>query len=120
MAAWRRKGGLGHFEQRLIDGMARARLQEEFARQIFQQIQGFGEYGFPESHSARSRCSSTLGWLKRHEPAAFTGALLNRLPMGFYAPAQLVRDARRHGVECGRSDVTVSDWECTLEEMGRK
>ena len=92
MAAWRRKGGLEKFEQRLVDGMAARGYAEAFARQIYQQILGFGEYGFPESHSASfALIVYVSAWLKRYEPAAFTGALLNSLPMGFYAPAQLVR-----------------------------
>jgi len=117
MAAWRRKGGLEKFEQRLVDGMAARGYTEAFARQIYQQILGFGEYGFPESHSASFALLVYISaWLKHYEPAAFTGALLNSLPMGFYAPAQLVGDARRHGVEVRPVDVTVSDWDCTLEE----
>ncbi len=116
MAAWRRKGGLEKFEQRLIDGMGERGLTEAFARQIYQQILGFGEYGFPESHSASfALLVYVSAWLKRHEPAAFCGALLNSLPMGFYGPSQLVQDARRHGVEMRPVDVTVSEWECTLE-----
>src|SRR5439155_1143418 len=87
MAAWRRKGGLEKFEQRLIDGMAARGYAEEFARQIYQQILGFGEYGFPESHSASFALLVYISsWLKRYEPAAFCGALLNSQPMGFYAP----------------------------------
>ena len=101
MAAWRRKGGLEKFEQRLIDGMAARGYAEAFARQIYQQILGFGEYGFPESHSASfALLVYVSAWLKRYEPAAFTGALLNSQPMGFYAPAQLVQrraPARRRG-----------------------
>ncbi|HYQ99752.1 MAG TPA: error-prone DNA polymerase, partial [Casimicrobiaceae bacterium] len=94
MAAWRRKGGLEKFEQRLVDGMGERGYSEAFARQIYQQILGFGEYGFPESHSASfALLVYTSAWLKRYHPAAFTGALLNSLPMGFYAPAQLVQDA---------------------------
>ena len=116
MAAWRRKGGLEKFEQRLIDGMGARGLSEAFARQIYQQILGFGEYGFPESHSASfALLVYVSAWLKRYEPAAFCGALLNSLPMGFYGPSQLVQDARRHGVEMRPVDVTVSEWECTLE-----
>ncbi|MFO1304406.1 MAG: error-prone DNA polymerase [Burkholderiales bacterium] len=116
MAAWRRKGGLEKFEQRLIDGMAQRGLSEAFARQIYQQILGFGEYGFPESHSASfSLLVYVSAWLKRYEPAAFCAALLNSLPMGFYAPAQLVADARRHGVAVRSADVAVSEWDCTLE-----
>jgi error-prone DNA polymerase len=116
MAAWRRKGGLEKFEQRLIDGMGARGLSEAFARQIYQQILGFGEYGFPESHSASfSLLVYVSSWLKLYEPAAFCGALLNSQPMGFYAPAQLVADARRHGVEVRNVDVTISQWDCTLE-----
>jgi error-prone DNA polymerase len=117
MAAWRRKGGLEKFEQRLVDGMGARGYPEAFARQIYQQILGFGEYGFPESHSASfALLVYVSAWLKRYEPAAFCGALLNSLPMGFYAPAQLVQDARRHGVEVFPVDATVSDWDCALEQ----
>ncbi len=119
MAAWRRKGGLEKFEQRLVDGMGERGLSEAFARQIYQQILGFGEYGFPESHSASfALLVYTSAWLKRYHPAAFTGALLNSLPMGFYGPSQLVQDARRHGVVVLPPDATVSDWDCTLEGEG--
>ena len=119
MAAWRRKGGLEKFEQRLVDGMALRGYAEAFARQIYQQILGFGEYGFPESHSASfALLVYVSAWLKHYEPAAFTAALLNSLPMGFYAPAQLVGDARRHGVDVRPVDVTASDWDCTLEPAG--
>jgi error-prone DNA polymerase len=116
MAAWKRRGGLGPFEQRLIEGMRARGYSEEFAQSIFRQILGFGEYGFPESHSASfALLVYSSAWLKRHEPAAFTAALLNSQPMGFYAPAQLVRDAREHGVEVRAVDVATSDWDCTLE-----
>ena len=116
MAAWRRKGGLEKFEQRLVDGMGARGYPETFARQIYQQILGFGEYGFPESHSASfALLVYVSAWLKHYEPAAFCGALLNSQPMGFYAPAQLVQDARRHGVDVRNVDVTVSAWDCTLE-----
>ncbi|GAB4348593.1 MAG: error-prone DNA polymerase [Gammaproteobacteria bacterium] len=116
MAAWRRRGGLEPFEQRLIDGMRRRGYPEAFARQIYQQICGFGEYGFPESHAASfALLVYASAWLKRHHPAAFCAALLNSQPMGFYAPAQLVQDARRHGVEVRGVDVRHSDWDCTLE-----
>ncbi|HEU5138164.1 MAG TPA: error-prone DNA polymerase [Steroidobacteraceae bacterium] len=118
MAAWKRRGGLGHFEQRLIDGMRERGYDESFARQIFSQIQGFGEYGFPESHAASfALLVYSSAWLKRHEPAAFTCALINSQPMGFYAPAQLVRDAREHGVEVRPADASVSCWDCTLERQ---
>ncbi|MGI9331541.1 MAG: error-prone DNA polymerase [Gammaproteobacteria bacterium] len=116
MAAWRRKGGLGPFEQRLIDGMRERGYEEKFARQIFDQIQGFGEYGFPESHSASfALLVYVSAWLKCHEPAAFCAALLNSQPLGFYAPAQLVADARKHGVTVRPVDVLYSDWDATLE-----
>ena len=116
MAAWRRKGGLEPFEHRLIDGMRERGYSEDFARQIFRQIQGFGEYGFPESHAASfALLVYVSAWLKYYEPAAFTAALLNSQPMGFYAPAQLVQDARRHGVEVRPVDVCSSEWDCTLE-----
>jgi error-prone DNA polymerase len=116
MAAWRRKGGLEQFERRLVGGMRERGYQEDFARQIFMQIQGFGEYGFPESHAASfALLVYVSAWLKCHEPAAFACALLNSQPMGFYAPAQIVQDARRHGVEVLPVDVLESEWECTLE-----
>ena len=116
MAAWKRKGGLGHFEERLIRGMRERGYPEEFARQIFRQILGFGEYGFPESHAASfALLVYVSAWLKRHEPAAFAAALINSQPMGFYAPSQIVQDARRHGVEVRPVDVRSSDWDCTLE-----
>ncbi len=117
MAAWKRKGGLQIFEQRLVDGMGERGYDEAFARQIYQQILGFGEYGFPESHSASFALLVYISsWLKHYEPAAFCAALLNSQPMGFYAPAQLVGDARRHGVDVRPPDVTVSEWDCTLED----
>jgi error-prone DNA polymerase len=116
MAAWKRRGGLGHFEQRLIEGMRSRGYDQSFAQQIFSQIQGFGEYGFPESHAASfALLVYSSAWLKCHEPAAFTCALINSQPMGFYAPAQLVRDARDHGVEVRPVSVCHSDWDCTLE-----
>ena len=118
MAAWRRRGGLGHFEARLVDGMRARGYSEDFARQIFQQICGFGEYGFPESHAASfALLVYVSAWLKHHAPAAFTAALLNSQPMGFYAPAQLVQSARRQGVEIRPVDVNRSNWECTLESV---
>ncbi|MGE5738002.1 MAG: error-prone DNA polymerase [Betaproteobacteria bacterium] len=120
MAAWRRKGGLEVFEQRLVDGMSARGYDETFARQIYQQICGFGEYGFPESHAASfALLVYVSSWLKHYEPAAFCAALLNSQPMGFYAPAQLVADARRHGVTVFPPDVTVSVWDCVLERYRR-
>src|SRR5665213_1744665 len=119
MAAWRRKGGLEKFEQRLVDGMSLRGYSEAFARQIYQQILGFGEYGFPESHSASfSLLVYVSSWLKLYHPAAFTGALLNSQPMGFYAPAQLVQDAQRHGVDVRAPDVMISGWDCVLGKVG--
>jgi error-prone DNA polymerase len=116
MAAWKRHGGLGHFGERLIRGMRERGYSEDFAARIFGQIQGFGEYGFPESHAASfALLVYVSAWLKCHEPAAFTAALLNSQPMGFYSPSQLVRDAREHGVEVRPVDVCVSDWDSTLE-----
>ncbi len=122
MAAWRRRGGLEPFERRLVDGMRERGYSEEFARRICEQIQGFGEYGFPESHSASfALLVYVSAWLKCHEPAAFFCALLNSQPMGFYAPAQLVRAARTQGVTVRPADVGASDFESTLEadEEGR-
>jgi len=117
MAAWKRRGGLGPFEDKLIDGMHRRGYSKEFARQIFRQIEGFGEYGFPESHSASFALLVYVScWLKCHTPAAFTCALLNSQPMGFYSASQLVQDLRRHGVEVGGVDINRSDWDCSLEE----
>jgi error-prone DNA polymerase len=117
MAAWKRKGGLEPFEQRLIEGMRRNGYDETFARQIYQQILGFGEYGFPESHAASFALLVYISaWIKRYEPATFTCALLNSQPMGFYSPSQLTQDLRRHGVIILPADATLSDWECTLEE----
>ncbi len=119
MAAWKRKGGLGPFEQRLVEGMRARGYDEGFARQVFQQILGFGDYGFPEAHAASfALLVYVSAWLKRHEPAAFCCALLNSQPMGFYAPAQLVRDARAHGVTVLAADVNASAVESTLEYPG--
>jgi error-prone DNA polymerase len=116
MAAWKRRGGLGSFEQRLIEGMRARGYPEPFARQVFNQILGFGEYGFPESHAASfALLVYVSAWLKCHEPAAFTCALLNSQPMGFYAPSQLVRDARRHGVVVRPVDVLRSEVDSSLE-----
>jgi error-prone DNA polymerase len=119
MAAWKRKGGLGHFEARLIGGMRERGYTEEFAQAIYRQMLGFGEYGFPQSHAASfALLVYVSAWLKCHEPAAFTAALLNSQPMGFYAPAQLVRDAREHGVNVLPVDVNRSACDATLEGRG--
>ena len=117
MAAWRRSGNLDQFEPKLKSGMQRNGYSAEFADSIYRQILGFGEYGFPESHSASfALLVYVSSWLKHHHPAAFCAALLNSQPMGFYAPAQLVQDARRHGVEVRPPDVNASDWDCSLEQ----
>jgi error-prone DNA polymerase len=117
MAAWARRGGLEHMHRRLVDGMLKRGYTEVFAEQIFNQIKGFGEYGFPESHAASFALLVYVScWLKRHHPAAFTCALLNSQPMGFYQPAQLVQDVRRHGVRVRPIDLRYSEWDCTLEQ----
>jgi len=116
MAAWKKKGGLEPFEERLIRGMLERGYPREFAESIYRQILGFGEYGFPESHSASfALLVYVSAWIKCHRPDAFLAGLLNSQPMGFYAPAQLVQDARRHGVEVRSADACMSDWDCTLE-----
>ena len=116
MAAWKRKGGVHRFEEPLIQGMLAKGYRAEFAQAIFQQMLGFGEYGFPESHAhSFALLAYASSWFKRHEPACFLAALLNSLPMGFYSASQLVQDARRHGVRVLPVDVTCSDSDCTLE-----
>ena len=116
MAAWKKRGGLEHFEGKLKEGMQRHGYSLEFADALYRQILGFGEYGFPESHAASfALLVYVSSWLKCHHPAAFCAALLNSQPMGFYAPAQLVQDARRHGVEVRPPDVNAAEWDCTLE-----
>ena len=116
MAAWRRKGDLEYFRSRLIEGMTQRGYEAHFAEQIYRQICGFGEYGFPESHSASfALLAYVSSWIKHYEPAAFLAALLNSQPMGFYSPSTLVQDARRHGVDVRPVDVMASEWECTLE-----
>ncbi|HWA98315.1 MAG TPA: error-prone DNA polymerase [Pirellulales bacterium] len=116
MGSFRKSGLIASFRQRLIEGMQKNGLTGEYAEQVFQQISGFGEYGFPESHSASfALLVYVSAWLKRHYPAAFCAALLNSQPMGFYAPAQLVRDAREHGVTVLPVDVNASAEDCALE-----
>jgi error-prone DNA polymerase len=116
MAAWKRHGGLEHFHERLMRGMAERGYPREFADRIYQQVLGFGSYGFPESHAASFALLTYVScWLKCHQPAAFLAGLLNAQPMGFYAPAQLVNEARRAGVKLLPADVLHSDWDCTLE-----
>ena len=122
MAAWKRKGGLEKFHGRLMEGMLVRGYTAEFAESIYSQIQGFAEYGFPESHAASfALLAYASAWLKCHHPAPFLAALLNSQPMGFYSPSQLVQDAKRHGVEVRAIDIGISDWEATLEatEVGQ-
>ncbi|MDH0303365.1 MULTISPECIES: error-prone DNA polymerase [unclassified Pseudomonas] len=119
MAAWKRHGGLEPHRQRLIDGMLRNGYERAFAERIFEQIKGFGSYGFPESHAASfALLCYASSWLKCHEPAIFTCALVNSWPMGFYSPDQLLQEARRQGVEVRPVDVFHSEWDCTLEPVG--
>jgi error-prone DNA polymerase len=117
IASWKRSGNqIAAFKDQLESGMRARGYSEQFAAQVFGQIQGFSGYGFPESHAASfALLVYVSAWLKCHHPAAFTAALLNSQPMGFYAPAQLVRDAREHGVEVRPVDVLASEWDCTLE-----
>ncbi len=118
MAAWRRKGGIEKYHEKIVSGMTQRGYTAEFAESTFQQIQGFSEYGFPESHSASFALLVYAScWLKRHAPAEFLAALLNAQPMGFYSASQLVQDAKRHGVEVRPVDVSCSDWDCTLEDL---
>ena len=108
---------IDQFRHKLVDGMLANGFSAEYAEAVFGQIRGFGEYGFPESHAASfALLVYVSAWLKHHYPAAFAAALLNSQPMGFYAPAQLVRDAREHGVEVRPVDVNCSEWDCTLED----
>ena len=120
IAAWKRRGDeIARFERRLIEGMVGRGYGQEFAEQVFTQIKGFSGYGFPESHAASfAHLVYVSAWIKCHHPAAFTAALLNSQPMGFYAPAQLVRDAQEHGVQVRQVDAVHSDWDCTLERHG--
>ena len=116
MAAWKRRGGMEKYEHKLINGMLERGYERQFAEQVFNQIKGFGDYGFPESHSASfALLAYVSSWLKYYEPAAFCCGLLNSQPMGFYRPAQLVNDAMHHGVEVRPVDVNRSRWDCHLE-----
>jgi len=117
MAAWKRKGDLmKRYGEQLVEGMLANGYEEEFAQRIFRQLEGFSEYGFPESHAASfALLVYVSSWLKRYHPGAFCGALINSQPMGFYAPAQLVQDAQRHGVEVRGIDVNHSRWDCAME-----
>ncbi|MEO3430818.1 error-prone DNA polymerase [Pelagibius sp. CAU 1746] len=116
MATFKRLGNIHAFRDKFIRGMAARGYDEGFAERCFKQIEGFGTYGFPESHAASfALLVYVSAWMKHHYPAVFAAALLNSQPMGFYAPAQLIRDAREHGVEIRAPDVNASDWDCTLE-----
>jgi len=116
MAAWKRKGGLEPYHDRLVSGMLSRGYDREFAEAVFSQIKGFGEYGFPESHAASfALLVYASAWLRRHEPGVFLTALLNSQPMGFYTPSQLLQDAKRRGVPVLPVDVTVSSWNSRLE-----
>lgn len=119
MAAWRRSGHIAIYQQKLRDGMTARGYSAEYAERICRQIEGFGEYGFPESHAAGFALLVYLSaWIKRHEPAVFCCALLNSQPMGFYSPSQLVQDARRHGVQVRPVCINASDYDCTIEYEG--
>jgi error-prone DNA polymerase len=118
MAAWKRKGGLGPFRDKLLNGMTDRGYSIEFAEALYRQLKGFADYGFPESHAASfALLVYVSAWLKRHYPAAFLASMLNSLPMGFYSVSQLIQDARRHGVEVRPIDVTASAWESMLEDI---
>jgi len=120
MGGWRRPGLIDSFRKKLIEGMLGRGFPQDFAERVFNQIRGFGEYGFPESHAASfAKLVYVSAWLKHYYPAAFTAAIVNSQPMGFYAPAQLVRDAQQHGVKVLPIDVNYSDWDCTLEKSCR-
>jgi error-prone DNA polymerase len=119
MATFKRVGTIGSFETKMIDGMVANGYERDFAARCFKQIEGFGSYGFPESHAASfALLVYASAWMKCRYPDVFCASLLNAQPMGFYAPSQIVRDAREHGVEVREVDANLSDWDCTLEEAG--
>jgi error-prone DNA polymerase len=116
MATFKHTGGVNAFQEKLITGMLDNGYTKEFADRTFRQLEGFGSYGFPESHAASfALIAYASSWMKCHHPDVFLAAILNAQPMGFYAPAQLVRDARDHGVEVRTVDINQSGWDCTLE-----
>jgi error-prone DNA polymerase len=116
MATFKQTGGVGAFRDKLVEGMVSRGYERDFAERTFRQIEGFGSYGFPESHAASfAKIAYASSWMKCHHPDVFCAALLNAQPMGFYAPAQIVRDAREHGVEVRPICVNASRWDCTLE-----
>jgi error-prone DNA polymerase len=119
MATFKHAGGVSKFRDKLVLGMVAKGYEREFAERTFRQLEGFGSYGFPESHAASfALLAYASSWLKRHHPDVFCAALLNAQPMGFYAPAQIVRDARDHGVEVRPICVNASRWDSTLEPTG--
>ncbi|GGF18074.1 error-prone DNA polymerase 2 [Aliidongia dinghuensis] len=119
MATFKFTGGVSHFREKLVAGMVERGYAEDFAERTFKQLEGFGSYGFPESHAASFAYIAYISaWMKCHHPDVFCAALLNAQPMGFYAPAQIVRDARQHGIEVRPIDVNCSRWDCTLEPTG--
>jgi len=119
MAAWKRTGDMECFRSKLITGMLRKGYQPQFADRIFEQVKGFADYGFPESHAySFALLAYESSWLKCHEPECFLAAMLNSQPMGFYPPSQLIQDAVRHGVQVLPPDVSHSDWDCTLHQSG--
>ncbi len=121
MATFRNVGTIDNFREKMIGGMTARGYRQEFAQRCFKQIEGFGSYGFPESHAQSfARLVYVSSWIKHYHPEVFTCGLLNSQPMGFYAPAQLVSDARKHGVEVRPPDVTTSDWDCTLERIDER
>ncbi|MFZ6861021.1 error-prone DNA polymerase [Undibacterium sp. Ji67W] len=117
MAAWKRKGGLDAYHDRIVNAMVKNNYTQEFAEAIFEQMKGFGDYGFPESHAASFAILAYVSsWIKRHEPAVFLCALLNSQPMGFYSPSQLIQDAKRHDIQIRSVDVMHSNWHSSLEK----
>src|SRR6266705_2188977 len=119
MAAWHRSGRMERHHERLITRMQAKGIAPEFAERVFEQIRGFGEYGFPESHAASfALIAYATAWMRRHHLDVFTCSLLNAQPMGFYMPATIIEDAKRRGLTVLPVDVTVSDWDCAIEEKG--
>ena len=116
MATFKFTGGVSHFSDKLVEGMVARGYPREFAERTFRQLEGFGSYGFPESHAASfAKIAYASAWMKHHHPDVFCASLMNAYPMGFYAPAQIVRDAREHGVEVRSPCINASRWDCTLE-----
>ncbi|AMO24572.1 error-prone DNA polymerase [Ramlibacter solisilvae] len=121
MAAWKRRGGVDKFRHKLIAGMLAKGYSQDFAERIFKQVEGFGEYGFPESHAySFALLAYSSSWLKCHEPESFLAAMLNSQPMGFYSPSQLIQDGKRHGIAVLPPDVACSDWDSKLESDPNK